>query len=123
MFVVPPCFPFLYILCLKSILAGAWSPSLDSTDGVFYVITNDPAAFLSLVKNGRAPIFLGLTTSGGPIAQAENGWPFVFIGLVASNGRALVFVGLVASCGPTTLAENCQNFVFVGLVAMGVLLF
>jgi hypothetical protein len=68
-------------------------------------------------------LLVGLTTSSGPIAQAKNGWPFVFIGHVASNGRALVFVGLVASRGPTTLAENCQNFVFVGLVAMGVLLF
>lgn len=57
-------------------------------------------------------LLVGLTTSSGPIAQAKNGWPFVYIGHVASNGRALVFVGLVASRGPTTLAEKLSKFCF-----------
>jgi hypothetical protein len=39
----------------------------------FNVITNDPIAFLSLAENGRALIFVGFTTSSGPIALVENG--------------------------------------------------
>jgi hypothetical protein len=57
---------------LKSILGGAWSPSLGSIESVFYVITNEPITFLSLTENGQALIFVGLTTSGGPTALTKN---------------------------------------------------
>jgi hypothetical protein len=46
---------------------------------VFYLVTNDPVALLSLIENGPTFVFIGLVTFGGAIAPTKNGLPPVFV--------------------------------------------